>query len=251
MKSLKDIKFNYEAFANVDIESILVRKGVEYTVHKSNGNLWARMRCPFHDDENPSFFLHLVHGGYNCYSGCGKGNWKDFCERIGWEFTATDSIAVDLIPDAIWKDCLTNISNMKNKGIENKISLPMPNGSKQIINGSKHYEYLKNRGIENLINLFDLNYTKNVDKAYGDNYINRIIIPCHDEKGRYVWPEGRMIVNTKKKKYYRPSGIMKTQYLFNLHRVIKAGFDWCIVVEGIIDAMLLWYWGLPAVCCYG
>ena len=39
--------------------------------------------CPFHDDHNPSFSVNLEEGLWKCFTGCGKGNARQFCDRMG------------------------------------------------------------------------------------------------------------------------------------------------------------------------
>lgn len=258
MKSLKDIKFNASAFIEVDIETVLQRKNIEYSVHNSSSGKWLRMNClfPDHTDTNPSFFIHAEHGGFNCYR-CGSGNWKELCERLGWEFDQTETIKVDeYIPEAIWKDCLRNISKIRmGDKKEPELKFHIPKGykliSKDDVRCRKHLQYLKGRGIENLVEQFEIGYTIINDGSYGQNYMNRLIIPCHNKEGEYIWPEGRSIIDDVKNKYYRPDGIKKVKYLFNLNRVVEGKFKYVVVVEGIIDAMVLWSWGVPGVCCFG
>ena len=72
-----------------DIIEYLVDRGIdrsELSVKKK----WVMMLCPFHDEHNPSFGIHLDHGGYNCLA-CGvKGNWDSFIEHMGWKGVGVD-----------------------------------------------------------------------------------------------------------------------------------------------------------------
>lgn len=259
MKSLKDeniFKVN-SMNLNIDVEEVLINKGFEFTIRGD----WISMRCPFpdHDDSNPSFFIHKYHLGWNCYSGCGSGNWFDFIDKMGWEIEEIEDISVNQLPLALWKEFKDNLRKKKKTESPCKI----PNGFKIITNyesSRKHYDYLKKRNITDLVSTFNIGFTNEFDSEirndgkhlYGGVYKDRIIIPCHNEIGKMIWLEGRYIGKKKiDNKYWRPKGIDKTKYLFNFHRVKKKGYKWVIVVEGIIDAMILWYWGIPAVCCYG
>lgn len=39
---------------------------------------WIPVKCPFHDDHNPSLVVNLDHGGFHCF-GCGaKGDLMNF-----------------------------------------------------------------------------------------------------------------------------------------------------------------------------
>ena len=115
----------------------------------------------------------------------------------------------------------------------------------------KHYAYLKDRNLTHCIDTFKIGFTTSTDSRYGNNFKDRIIIPVHNIKGKYIWPEGRLITNVKKRKYYRPNGVNKINALFNLHRTIKIQRKYVIVVEGIIDAMILHMAGYSTVCCFG
>jgi len=42
---------------------------------------WAQARCPFHEDDRPSFTVNLEHGGWCCFCGCGKGDLVAFQMR--------------------------------------------------------------------------------------------------------------------------------------------------------------------------
>lgn len=254
-KSLKDIvkkDYGMNSFPFVDVEEFIKNEGIEYT---KSGD-WLKMKCilPFgHVDHSPSMFIHSKNGGYNCYV-CGSGNWAQLCEHMEWN-VEIESIIIDGVPDAVWKDAKERIQKIGKSKVKEQ-SKPIPKGIKRITSNnkkcSKHYQYMVDRNIENLIDIFGVGFVEKGDDNYGMNYVNRIIIPCHDTVGKYMWCEGRAITHVKiHRKYYRPFGIGKINYLFNYHRVIKANYNWVIVVEGIIDAMILWSWKLPGVCCYG
>jgi len=48
----------------------------------SNPHGWAQSRCPFHDDHEASLSVHLVHGGWHCFAGCGQGDLVAFHRRL-------------------------------------------------------------------------------------------------------------------------------------------------------------------------
>lgn len=47
------------------------------------GNGWIKkpIKCPFHNDENPSFSVNLETGRWNCFSQCGGGSIVDFAMK--------------------------------------------------------------------------------------------------------------------------------------------------------------------------
>lgn len=254
MPSLKDYVEHHKVsnFPTVDVETYVQGKGIEYT----KSGKWLKMRCilPFgHDDTSPSFFIHSEHGGYNCYV-CGSGNWDELCKHMNWNINI-DTLDVESIPDAIWKDSAKRIKQLESPEKREK-SFHKPHGMRKIdgitSHCHNHMKYLQNRRLANAIDTFEISYTIQSDVEYETNYLNRVIIPCHNSEGKYIWPEGRLITPAKTdRKYYRPFGVEKIKYLFNLHRVLQQGYQDVIVVEGIMDAINLWMWNFPAVCCYG
>ncbi len=40
------------------------------------------MRCPFHEDKHPSFYVNKLTGSWFCHSGCGGGGFFDLYERL-------------------------------------------------------------------------------------------------------------------------------------------------------------------------
>ncbi len=40
------------------------------------------MRCPFHEDKHPSFYVNKLTGSWFCHSGCGGGSFFDLYERL-------------------------------------------------------------------------------------------------------------------------------------------------------------------------
>jgi len=257
MPSLKDFvesDFNSNSFAPVDVESFIAKKGIEYIV----SGKWLKMKCilPFgHEDHTPSFFIHKDHGGYNCYSGCGSGTWSELCTHMNWDMNL-ESVTVGMLPDSLWKESKQRIKEITSLKNHKEKTFHIPKGFEHIsatdIHCSNHYNYLVKRNMTEWIGMFNIGYTTKSDSSYGKEYLNRIIIPCHNVEGKYIWSEGRLITEAKTdRKYYRPFGVNKIEYLFNIHRVLRKGFNWCIVAEGIVDAMNLWFWGVPAVCCFG
>lgn len=47
-------------------------------INLKTGTTWQSVKCPFHDDKNPSMGINAGHGGYHCH-GCGeKGDMLGF-----------------------------------------------------------------------------------------------------------------------------------------------------------------------------
>lgn len=65
----------YRLFESVIPDFHKAKKGV---------NGWMTSKCPLHEDKNPSFSFKL-NGGWNCFSGCGKGDAADLAEKLGMD----------------------------------------------------------------------------------------------------------------------------------------------------------------------
>lgn len=244
-ENLKDYA-PYQQMMDIDIKEVLKDKGITF-VDKGE---WIHMRClfPDHNDSDPSMSINTEHYAFNCF-GCGRqGTWAEMCEELGWDIGSKgDSVLVGVTPNTIWEE---SKQKMKGKDLKNEKVFHLPEGFRLISDWDRCYKYLKQRNIESAISIFNIGRTSETDSEYGENYKNRVIIPVHNSEGKYIWPEGRLIFKSKKKKYFRPFNVKKHEYLFNYHRS-KKQFDWVIVVEGIIDAVNLWLWGYPAVCTFG
>lgn len=65
----------YSLFESVIPDFHKAKKGV---------NGWMTSKCPLHEDKNPSFSFNL-NGGWNCFSGCGKGDAALLAEKLGMD----------------------------------------------------------------------------------------------------------------------------------------------------------------------
>jgi DNA primase len=53
----------------VDFGAVLTHYGINM-----NGRVQAVVKCPIHDEQNPSCSINMTKGTYNCFSGCGGGD---------------------------------------------------------------------------------------------------------------------------------------------------------------------------------
>ena len=73
-----------------------------------------------------------------------------------------------------------------------------------------------------------------------------MVIPIHNELGELVAYSGRATDHTEPK-YRLPAGFLKSQVLFNLHRVLARGDRTLILVEGFFDTLKMHQAGRPNV----
>lgn len=60
-----------------------------------------RVRCIFHDDENPSLSVNLVKGFWQCHAGCGGGGVNDFKKKLG---ISTNGTAQTIVAEYDYRD---------------------------------------------------------------------------------------------------------------------------------------------------
>ncbi|MFT4578780.1 MAG: hypothetical protein ACI9UO_001605 [Nitrospinales bacterium] len=50
---------------------------------------WVKVHCCFHDDNNPSLSINLIHGGFKCFAcgASGSGIVKFYIDRYGFSFS--------------------------------------------------------------------------------------------------------------------------------------------------------------------
>ncbi len=58
-------------YGRAAVEKALAAIGVEDLTEQPH-TPWASARCPLHDDDAPSFTVHMTEGGWRCHAGCGS-----------------------------------------------------------------------------------------------------------------------------------------------------------------------------------
>jgi hypothetical protein len=246
-------------YNNIDVREFLNSLGIEYVDHGE----YLRMRClfPDHTDRKPSFSINTHNYGFNCW-GCNRtGTFSELAEELGWQVQKIGTVLTGLVQQYEWSDFKRNLSTLYSV-VDEKV-YPIPDGYACVREGDKrcdaHLKYAEKRGMLELLDEFKMGYTIIRDghadaggKAlYGRHYIGRLLIPIHNIDGKYIWTEGRAIHANAVAKYWRPYGVQRNRYLFNIHRVIRKRFRWVVVTEGVLTAAMLWHWGFPAVAVYG
>lgn len=209
-------------------------------------------RCPFHNEEKPSFRMNTEKRVFHCF-GCGaKGNMLDFIAK-----KEDVSIKQAALLASEWFNTGADIqeaprSKQKPPEARKEPEKPGNSGGGNVpltftLRLQSHHPYLRERGID-----------VQTAELFGVGYCNRgllkgrIAIPIHDEKGKLVAYAGRWVsgdLPEGEEKYKLPPGFKKNDVLFNLHRV--AGSDHLVVVEGYFSVFRLHSLGVPAVALMG
>jgi hypothetical protein len=87
----------YSLFESVIPDFHKAKKGV---------NGWMQSKCPLHEDKSPSFSFNL-NGGWNCFSGCGKGDASDLAEKLGMDPKPYYQYVIDT--KAVFKPIISHI----------------------------------------------------------------------------------------------------------------------------------------------
>lgn len=171
------------------------------------------MRCPFHDDRTPSFYVNKENGAWICHAGsCGLHGSFDKLYKL---LQNTVSVPVDYI------------SAFREKAKAVDIGL----------------KFLIDRG-------FTADMLDRWEIAYNEE-VGAVEIPCRRPDGHFVgyilrMPEG------EKPKYRHPAGFPRTNILFGIDKLLPLGErkEVCLV-EGPLDAIWLQEAGAPGVAILG
>lgn len=87
------------------------------------------------------------------------------------------------------------------------------------------------------------------DRGFGARPVPRLVFPVRRADGRLVGLVGRAIYDGDRPKYLNYLGFPKSKFLYGLDKV--RGRERLVVVEGMIDAIRLWEYGLPAAAIIG
>jgi DNA primase len=222
---------------SLSLEAILGRYGVE--LRRVGRTLRGRCPLPTHDPHKiaQSFMVNTVKNVWACHSGScqagrnGKvgGNALDFVMLM-----ENCSIAEAGRRLQEWGG---KYPIVENRSASQETSID----SQQERNSPLHFElrgidyahpYLMDRGIKaETAAEFGIGY-------YGEPGImkGRVVIPIHNQTGELVAYAGRAIDGAEPK-YRFPRGFLKSQELFNLHRIIPTGAREVILVEGYFDCV--------------
>ena len=208
------------------IEELLRKYGVKV---KRSGESY-RGACPLHNGDNPTAFCITEHGLWYCFSHCGGGNLIELIARL--ENISKEEAKKRIKEFGIEKTAF-RILEGKNK----------PSRIKEVKLKLEPYpEYLIERGIRyDTAKRFGLGINNNV-------FVNRIIIPIHDENDLLVGYAGRSFDN-EEPRYLFQKDFRKSQIIYNFNRV---KFSKTItIVEGFFDVFRLYQAGFNGMALMG
>lgn len=207
--------------------------------------------CPWHNDTNPSLTINDDKGFCFCFV-CREGHdgIGFIQQKLGLSFADTiDRIALkagiaieydNIDPEIVAKEARKRKAFYENINAEQE----------------KYRSFLKDQRAERIRNFIDeRGIEPGTCKHFGLGYApsgffaDRITIPIHDHRGTLVGFTGRSTRNEIKPKYKNSENsefFDKSKLVFNEYRSIESirDFDSVIFVEGQIDVISLWQYGI-------
>lgn len=215
-----------------------------------------KIKCPFHDDNDPSLSVRKSDGVWNCF-GCNEsGSFLELLDHYGIDHGEFVS-CLDGVSDAEWYASIEKILDKRASKksywdeFENfKILSSYYKDVTQINIDRMVKRYAKERGfLTKTIKYFKVGFVYPKTQR-NEKYFGRMIIPVHDKDGKKIWGESRRIDGETKRKYLRPYLCGSGDILFNYHRAVKRP-KYVILVEGVLDVMKCWEYGYNAVGNFG
>ena len=224
--------------ASVSLAAVLRAYGVNELRARRPGQLEGR--CPIHGGQRAdAFHASLTKNAFHCFACQAHGNVLDFVAAM--EHCSIRQAALRLAMQ--FPEC-SAMQSMIGKtgnwlGKKKDVNRPLP----FVLRGvDSSHPYLTARGIlAETAAVFGVGF-------YGGSGLmsGRVVIPIHDASGTLVAYAGRAIDGAVPK-YRLPSGLLKSQLLFNLHRATAINEPAVVVVEGFFDCMTVHQAGVRSV----
>lgn len=240
-----------------------------YDISTKGDGAEVRCKCPFHDDNEPSMSINLKKKVFACHAAsCGdKGNILDFVSKM--EDFDLRSAAAELADI-----CNSTLAPAKKPAQRKKTRAKSDKKPARDLAPEKKRSSKRDPKPEKTGNTpLSFKLTLNPDHEYGCTrslspavisqlemgYCNRGLmkgrwcVPVHNSEGDCIAYCGRYAsdeIPEGEAKYLLPKGFVKSDVLFNLHRVAGQS-DEVVLVEGVFDTARLHGLAMPAVGLFG
>lgn len=187
------------------------------------------VKCPFHDDSNPSMSVNVATWLYYCFTCGAKGSLADENDKAEPTYKLINSMLLEI----------------DRQREADKVGLDMPSEVKGLEQGSVYLDYLLDRGISvPTITDFSIGYCGSGD------YADRLIFPINQWgfTSRTIHPDGAFDMMGIKSKYKHPKGFEISNYTYDLGWLDQPPL---ILVEGVFDVLRLYEFGYKAVGVFG
>lgn len=169
------------------------------------------MRCPWHSDKRPSFYVNIETGAWICHAGCGRGSFLQLYEKL------------QRVSDIAHRDSPSPATDEAYQSVDLALS------------------FLVKRGFTPaMLNRWGVVYSEDYKAAE---------LPCFDDDRKWFGSIYRMAPGLLPK-YRHPEGFPRSRVLFGLWRLPRVLPEvW--LTEGPLDAIWLQEAGYPAVAMLG
>jgi len=191
--------------------------------------------CPFHEDKNPSMFVHVEKGVYNCFSCGAKGTIA--------------SLYHDLTGNSLYKDLNIPTDEFSrfakhtayapeaedHSKLDREISITIQSPVVNVRESADAVRYLRRRGVTfDVADSMQMAYMES-GRINGTVYRKRLLIPIYDN-GNLISVEGRDVTgNQSRKVLYPKDSSVNTLYDLDNINPEKPLY----VVEGLFDLAVL------------
>ena len=245
----------------------------QYVTLEKSGNGY-KGKCPFHQDNTPSFYVYPNEHRYHCF-GCGEHG--DLITFIQKQRNLSFMEAIETLAQFAGVEVPRQLSShavdaqaRKNMKLYETMAAASSVFQKALQKNSQAKEYMESRGIKTQIaKKYGLGYApksfdylkgaladtserillecgllvNKEDGKYYDKFRDRIMFPIHDLNGREVGFGGRSLTDKVPKYLNSPETPLfrkgELLYGFHLVRSARVKLDNVIVVEGYTDVVML------------
>jgi DNA primase len=211
-----------------DLRGLTPRKALEDAGLKSLAQVdeheWKAL-CPFHDDNDPSFYINFEQGTYYCFGCQCKGSVMKLLHRL---------LGIDRLWAAMHEVMLRPAFNVERPAKRLTFLSEWVLDQYPRLTVSK---YLRGRGIvlRNTLRDFDVRY---------DDEANQLVIPLRHVTGELIGFVRRNIDPHTKPKYLHGK-VPKSLILFNLDRIVRLKSPVAVITEGPLDVLRAYDAGFP------
>lgn len=215
-----------------EIKTLLHASGIRY----KSGGKYLQIKCPYHDDRNPSAVVYKDNGYFKCFSCLTEKPFaRLYKDLTGSEWDGKLALSLNMFGD---RDVAKKVKRKKdaeklfNAGegvlIEGELS--------EVRDVPEAAAYCESRGVEeSFVRAFNIKALAS-GKVNGAIWRDRLLIPFEDG-GRVRSVEGRDYTRRQPKKVLYPAGT-SVDFMFN-----SDGLDTektLIVTEGVMDVHKIW-----------
>lgn len=226
-------------WSETDIRSALAIMGL--TGGMKDKRKYVLIRCPFHQDVNPSLSISLeANGIWKCFAGCGEGTFTKFIYKY---YENGKERAKNIIRH--FQSGATRLYSIPEKEQKKEVIIPqwqefITDEDLKKYNDDKYYYSLRRHISEDVCRKFELGY---------DRATREVTFPIRDENGKCIMLCRRAI---DEKRFYIPKGIPKPiAYLTQAREASEQQYGWIVVCESMYNALTCWTHGIPAVALLG